>query len=114
MEGWESLDQPLGEFFNPSMPIRLRTPAVSMLRQVELKARRFEPGDRNSPIKVTATPIAGLGEYEYRFFISKGDEWTPLGDYSPLDNVVFPAEEAPGTKVMVQVRSIWLPAFLRG
>ncbi len=110
VEGWQSLDRPFGEFFDPGTPMRLTKEPVCLLRCVELTARRFEPGNPASPIKVTAHPVAGMGrQYEYRFFISAKDGWKPLGGYGPLDNTVLPAKEGPGTKVMAQVRKVGSP-----
>ncbi len=110
VEGWQSLDRPFGEFFDPRTPMRLTKEPVCLLRCVELKARRFEPGNPESPIEVTAQPVAGMGrQYEYRFFISVNGGWKPLGGYGPLDNVVLPAKEGPGTKVRVEVRKVGSP-----
>ncbi|MHB8173214.1 MAG: hypothetical protein ACYDFU_01985 [Nitrospirota bacterium] len=109
VEGWQSLDRPFGEFFNPNTPMRLRKEPVGLLRHVELKAKRLEPGNPKSPIKVTAEPVAGLGRYEYQFFISSGDKWKPIDGYGPFNDVVLPAKEGPGMKAMVQVRKVGSP-----
>ena len=110
VEGRRSLDRPFGEFFDPRTPMCLKKAPMCLLRCVELKAKRFEPGDPKSPIRVSAQPVAGMGRrYEYRFFISAKDGWKPLGGYGPMNNVVLPAREAPWTKVMVQARKVGSP-----